>query len=95
MQAGVPQIISPMGFDQPDNGHRVELLGVGRVVPRAELSGSTLAAALRSLLQDAALESSLARCRAAIAASRAVERCADFLETILGRSSTGDRAPSN
>lgn len=95
LQAGIPQIISPMGFDQPDNGHRVELLGVGRVVPRAELSGSTLAAALRSLLQDAALEASLARCRGAIAASRAVERCADFLETILGRSSTGDRVLSN
>lgn len=29
LQAGIPQIISPITFDQPDNGHRVEVLGAG------------------------------------------------------------------
>lgn len=82
LQAGIPQIISPVGFDQPDNGHRVEVLGAGRVVPRDRMSGATLAAAVRDLLGDAEVPSTLSRYRAALASPRAVERTADLLENV-------------
>lgn len=82
LQAGVPQVTSPIGFDQPDNGHRLEVLGVGRVVPRERLSGATLSAALGALLSDAAIASKLSHYRAALQNASAVERAADLLEKV-------------
>lgn len=82
LEAGIPQIISPIGFDQPDNGHRVELLGAGRVVARESMSGATFAAAVRELHADGTLAARLARHREALAQPRGVERAADFLEHV-------------
>jgi rhamnosyltransferase subunit B len=82
LQAGIPQVISPIGFDQPDNGHRVEILGAGRVVRRDRMSGPTFAAAVRELLEDSAVGSRLSGYRAALDPPRAVERCADLLERL-------------
>jgi rhamnosyltransferase subunit B len=82
LQAGIPQVISPIGFDQPDNGHRVALLGAGLVVPRPWMSGESFAAAVRVLLSDPEVASRLPHYRAAIAPMRAIERCADALERV-------------
>jgi len=82
LEAGIPQVISPIGFDQPDNGHRVELLGAGIVVPRDQMSGGSFAAAIRKLLSDPEIAARLSRYRTAIAPTRAVEQCADLLERI-------------
>ena len=50
LAAGVPQIIVPTkgGFDQVDNGRRVETLGVGCMLSRASLTPSKLADAILS-----------------------------------------------
>lgn len=85
LQAGIPQVISPIGFDQPDNGHRVEVLGVGRVVPRERMSGATFSAALSELLEDAAVASKLSQYRAALRDTSAVSRAADLLESVARR----------
>lgn len=82
LQTGIPQIISPMWFDQPDNGHRVEVLGAGRVVARETMSGATFAAAARELLGDAEIGPRLSRYRSALASPDAVERAADLLERV-------------
>jgi len=82
LQAGIPQVISPIAFDQPDNGHRVEVLGAGRVVSRDCMSGATFATAVRELLGDAELRSRLSGYRAALASPRAIERAADLLESV-------------
>lgn len=82
LQAGLPQVISPIGFDQPDNGHRVEVLGVGRVVPRERMSGATLAAALREQLADPEQALKMSGLRAALLGSKAVEVAADLLEKV-------------
>ncbi len=48
LRAGIPQLITPVFFDQPDNAARVEALGVGRrVSARAEV-GDRLAGLLAS-----------------------------------------------
>jgi rhamnosyltransferase subunit B len=82
LQAGIPQIISPVGFDQPDNGHRVEVLRAGRVVARDRLCGATLSAAVRELLTDSEVSSKLSGYRAALASPCAIERAADLLEDV-------------
>jgi rhamnosyltransferase subunit B len=85
LEAGIPQVISPTGFDQPDNGHRTEVLGVGRVVPRAQMSGATFAAALREQLNDPERRRSWPATAARSRGSRAIvlnyvlEKASDFV----------------
>jgi rhamnosyltransferase subunit B len=51
LEAGIPQVVSPQIFDQPDNARSVERLGVGVMLPRAELCGDVLAQQARRLLE--------------------------------------------
>ncbi|USX56380.1 glycosyltransferase [Lentzea sp. HUAS12] len=52
-RAGVPAVVVPHGVDQPFWGNRIAALGVGpRPLPRADLTASSLATALRTALTD-------------------------------------------
>jgi len=93
LQAGIPQIISPLGFDQPDNGDRVSSLGVGRVLARPQLSGAALAAAAGALLHSPPVRLRLQRLREAVAGDDAIARCADLLEQVAQRETGGAGAP--
>jgi UDP:flavonoid glycosyltransferase YjiC (YdhE family) len=61
--AGVPQLILPLAWDQPDNAVRVIQLGVGERLGRRHRTGPHLAAALGRLLAPEVR----ARCRAVAA----------------------------
>lgn len=50
LAAGVPQLIMPMAFDQPDNAHRLKTLGVAESLSPAKFRGPAVAAALDRLL---------------------------------------------
>ena len=50
--AGVPQLLMPMGFDQPDNAARLARLGVGEAIAQAGFTGERVAAALTRLLSS-------------------------------------------
>jgi UDP:flavonoid glycosyltransferase YjiC (YdhE family) len=50
LQAGLPQLIVPSGFDQFDNASRVTRIGAGRQLDRRKLTALSLAAAIRGLL---------------------------------------------
>lgn len=52
LAAGVPQMVVPMSFDQPDNAHRVERVGVGRVLRPREYVGGRVSVLLGELLSD-------------------------------------------
>lgn len=49
--AGIPHVVVPMGFDQFDNGERIEKLGCGLACPMGKLSKRRLVAMLLTLLQ--------------------------------------------
>jgi rhamnosyltransferase subunit B len=53
LKAGIPQLIVPFAFDQPDNANRIDRLGVGRIVPKTEFSGKRAAREIRELLGNA------------------------------------------
>jgi rhamnosyltransferase subunit B len=53
MAAGVPQLMMPMGYDQPDNALRVRRLGVGDWLSRRQFTGRRVARKLDSLLSRA------------------------------------------
>lgn len=52
LRAGLPSLIVPFGYDQPDNAERMRRLGVARILPRHRVNSRTIAAALKSLLAD-------------------------------------------
>jgi UDP:flavonoid glycosyltransferase YjiC (YdhE family) len=60
LAAGVPQLVMPLGFDQPDNATRLERLGVGAWVVPSRFTTDRVAEALGALLQG---ETVHARCR--------------------------------
>lgn len=53
LRSGRPQLLTPVAFDQPDNAQRAARLGVGRVLPFADVRAGRLAQTLDELLRDA------------------------------------------
>lgn len=60
LAAGIPQLITPMAHDQPDNAARIRRLGVGDFLWLRDFNPSRAATALQSLLGDPTL---IERCR--------------------------------
>lgn len=52
LRAGVPQLVTPFAFDQPDNAWRIERLGVARQMSMRGITGRRLARTLEGLLQS-------------------------------------------
>ncbi len=55
LRAGIPSLIIPFGYDQPDNAERLRKLGVARVIRRHRVSRKTLVAGLREILASPAM----------------------------------------
>ncbi|QDU87514.1 MurG-like transferase [Pirellulimonas nuda] len=52
LAAGIPHLVQPMGFDQPDNAERLAHLGVGDSLRPARFTGARVAARLDALLSS-------------------------------------------
>lgn len=52
LRAGIPMLVVPFAHDQPDNGARVERLGVARTLARSNYKAERVASELKSLLND-------------------------------------------
>ncbi len=52
LRAGVPTLIVPFNYDQPDNASRVERLGVGRTLARKKYTAANVVKELDRLLND-------------------------------------------
>ena len=87
MRAGRPQLIVPFGWDQPDNGLRVERLGAGLCLARSEYSAETAAAALRRLLEDPRFANRAAETGARVRAEDALEQSCQAIEQVLSATS--------
>lgn len=83
LRSGRPMLVVPHCHDQPDNAHRLERLGVARVVPAARYTVHRAADAIAALLAD---EPTAARARILgerIAAETGVATACDALERLL------------
>jgi rhamnosyltransferase subunit B len=86
LEAGVPQVILPQRFDQPDNGARCQALGVGSVLEPAQATSLSLLRAIRGLLDNASVTRRATELRGRIEAAQGLERLADALEAYGSRS---------
>lgn len=98
IEAGIPQIVSPLKYDQPDNAHRATELGLGALLPREQLSGHSLAGAALRLLGPAWPRTQLLAAQRSVRASDAIDACATLLEgianTAVAHGATRPQAPS-
>lgn len=63
LAAGIPQLVMPMGFDQPDNALRAARLGVARWLAPSRFAGARVAGALDQLLASDRVAQATAACR--------------------------------
>ena len=85
--AGVPQLIMPMGFDQPDNAGHVVRLGVGAALAPAKFTGPRVAETIGRLLSDASVRDACRQYRERVRVSNALERSCEIIEAVADRSS--------
>jgi UDP:flavonoid glycosyltransferase YjiC (YdhE family) len=82
--AGIPQLVMPMSFDQPDNAARLKRLGSGSSVERKRFRAARVANALSQLLESPTVA---ARCRdlaERIRHDRPIETACDAIEQLAG-----------
>ncbi|MGZ5259626.1 MAG: glycosyltransferase [Burkholderiales bacterium] len=79
LAAGKPQLIVPVGFDQPDNARRVVRLGVARSIPFQKLAAGAMATALRDLLASPAPAATALTIARTVAAEEQEQRAAALL----------------
>ncbi|NBV46538.1 MAG: glycosyltransferase [Planctomycetia bacterium] len=83
LAAGIPQVIMPLGFDQFDNLHRVERLGVGAGLLPRQFRGPALAERLGRLLGDPAVATRCADAARRLAGADGIGRAADEVCRLL------------
>jgi rhamnosyltransferase subunit B len=81
-RAGVPQLIVPNAYDQPDNGARVESLGAGAWVGPISARTGGIRRALGRVLGSAAMRGRAAALAPGINPSEAASRAADLVESL-------------
>jgi len=79
---GLPVVVVPVTADQPDNAARCAALGLGRVVPPADLTPEVARRAVLGVLGDPAYRSTAGRMRAEIEALPGPEHAVALLERL-------------
>ena len=56
LRCGIPSLVIPFAFDQPDNAERLRRLGVALTMPRRAISAESLAGRLSRIMDDAPMQ---------------------------------------
>jgi rhamnosyltransferase subunit B len=85
LRAGVPSIVVPYAFDQPDNAFRMRRLGVAGVLPRGGGGARAMARALRRVIDDPRHRARARHFSAVIDPARSLACALDGIEGLAGR----------
>lgn len=80
--AGIPHLVVPRSHDQPDNGHRIEKLGLGRSLSYGKLDSPALARTLSEVLASPAMADSCRRFQKMIPQDPRPAAC-EWLESVV------------
>lgn len=84
--AGLPQLITPLAYDQPDNAEQVERLGAGLRLNIDQWTVTRALPLLRRCLEDASIRSQAAACAQRIRHRRPEQELVEWLEAKCERS---------
>jgi rhamnosyltransferase subunit B len=82
LRSGRPQLIVPYGWDQPDNGARLERLGVGLCLARSAYSAESVTTALSGLLTEPSFAARAREVAAQVGSEEALMLACDAVEAI-------------
>ena len=88
LAAGVPHLVMPLGFDQPDNAARLQRLGVGDWLVPAKFQAPAVAKKLETLVGSVDVRQACETYRDALAGEDAIGKACELLE---GMESAGAR----
>lgn len=83
MAAGIPQLVVPMAFDQPDHAARLERLGIGASLRLAKFHGKEAAHKLEQLLTSQEVKDSCATISGKIDFQRALDAACLAIEQVV------------
>jgi UDP:flavonoid glycosyltransferase YjiC (YdhE family) len=83
LRAGVPTLIVPFAFDQPDNADHAARLGISRTLERYEYRAPKVARELHHLLTDPSYADKARKVGAAVSAENGAAKAADLIECVL------------
>jgi rhamnosyltransferase subunit B len=92
LAAGIPQLVLGFNYDRPDNGIRLQSLGVGQFLPASLWDSQAVARALRDLLESPAVRQ---RCEELSGQSNypdAAPQACDIIEQLMADKSSHERA---
>ncbi len=82
LRAGVPQLVMPLSFDQPDNAIRLERLGVGRHLAPSAFGADSLGRSLEGLLESEDVRRACRSVASRFAGKDPVADTCDLLESL-------------
>jgi sterol 3beta-glucosyltransferase len=86
VRAGVPQVVTPFGFDQALWGRRVAQLGIGPMpIPQTALTAVSLAAAIGDATSNASMQSRAAELGQRVRAENGIARAIEVLNDYAAR----------
>ena len=94
LRSGKPMLVVAFSHDQPDNGARIQEMGVGLTVSRKQYSVSLALRALETLLMDDAMRSRAAETGRQIRAEQAVVEAGHVIEATLREAARLNRGSS-
>ncbi len=83
LRAGKPMLVVPWAHDQPDNGYRLQRMGVAKVLPRSRYSGPAAAKDLFVLLSDNGFRERAEQLAASIKREDGLNAACDRIENVL------------
>ena len=84
LRGALPQLISPMAFDQFDNAMRLEILGVGTSLKRGDVRFDSMTSRLRELLGSAAVAIACREAAIKVSQDDGLGSICDLLESTNG-----------
>ena len=82
IKAGIPQLIRPLKYDQPDNANRIYKLGLGTYVMPERFKVEEVAPTIGNMLQKAKSSKALRHCAADVNNSSAIVDACDLVEQV-------------
>ena len=82
IKAGIPQLIRPIKYDQPDNADRIYQLGLGTYVMPEKFKAEQVAPMLRNMLQKAKNSKALRHYAADVSSTSAIVNACDLVEQV-------------
>jgi rhamnosyltransferase subunit B len=85
LQAGIPQIIRPLTFDQPDNAYWLWKLGVANAIDPEEKSISNVIDIFKDILQSSTVKENLGKYRKLVSKTNGSKNAASALSKLISR----------